>query len=114
MNYTAKHKNADSSARKIRPFADLIRGMHADEALEQLRFFHNKGARLLEKVVRSAIGNAEDRGNADPEDLIIVESRIDAGPIMKRIQPRARGMEFMIHKKFCHIVVTLSDGQDEE
>src|SRR5437667_12656030 len=109
MNYKAIHRFADMSARKIRPFATLIRGRRADEALESLRFFPNKGARLLEEVLKSALGNAEDRGARAIEDLVIVESRVDAGPMMKRIQPRARGTAYVIRKRLSHIHVTLSD-----
>ena len=69
MDYKAHHRFADMSARKIRPFATLIRGRPADEALELLRFLPNKSARLLEQVVKSALGNAEARaGNAALND----------------------------------------------
>ena len=62
MEYRAIFRHADMSPRKVRPFADLIRGKIADEAIEMLRFHHNKGARLLEAVLKSALGNAEDPG----------------------------------------------------
>ncbi len=88
MEYQASHRHADMSARKIRPFAALIRGRPADEALELLRFLPNKSARLLEQVLKSALGNAEDRGARNIDDLIVLESRVDGGPIMKRIMPR--------------------------
>ena len=91
MQYKAIHRFADMSARKIRPFAQLVRGRPADEALELLRYEHNKGARLLEQVIKSAIGNAEDRGARDATELIVKESRVDGGPILKRFQPRAPG-----------------------
>ena len=91
------------SARKIRPFATLIRGRAADEALELLRFFPNKSARLLEQVLKSALGNAEDRGARDIDDLVVVESRVDGGPIMKRIMPRARGTAYPIKRRYAHI-----------
>src|ERR1700716_1151020 len=99
MEYKAKHRFADMSARKIRLFATLIRGRRADEALEMLRFLPNKSARLLEQVLKSALGNAEDRGARDIEDLVIVESRVDGGPMMKRIMPRARHQAFMIKRR---------------
>src|SRR5947209_19454383 len=98
MDYSAHHRFADMSARKIRPFATLIRGRRADEALEALRFFPNKGARLLEQVLTSALGNAEDRGARDIDDLIISESRVDEGPQAKRIMPRARGSAYVIRR----------------
>ncbi len=109
MEYRALHRFADVTARKLRPFATLIRGRAADEALELLRFLPNRGARLLEQVLKSALGNAEDRGARDIDDLVIVESCIDGGPIMKRIQPRARGTAYPIKKRYAHIRVTLSD-----
>jgi large subunit ribosomal protein L22 len=112
MEYRASHRYADMSARKIRPFATLIRGRPADEALELLRFLPNKSARLLEQVLKSALGNAEDRGARNIEDLIVVESCVDGGPIMKRIMPRARGTAYPIKRRYSHIRVTLSDLEE--
>src|SRR6267378_8280236 len=93
--FKALHRYADMSPRKIRPFATLIRGRPADEALELLRYLPNKSARLLEQVVKSALGNAEDRGARHIDDLIVIESRVDGGPMMKRIMPRARGTAYV-------------------
>src|SRR5438094_7704063 len=109
MEYKAIHRYADMSARKIRPLASLIRGRNADEAIELLRFLPNKGARLLEAVLKSALGNAEDRGARDIDDMVVVESRVDGGPIMKRIMPRARGTAYPIKRRVAHIHLTLSD-----
>jgi large subunit ribosomal protein L22 len=114
MEYKAHHRWADMSARKVRPFATLIRGRRADEAMELLRFLPNKSARLLEQVLKSALGNAEDRGARDIDDLVVVESRVDQGPMMKRIQPRARGSAYTIKRRWSHIHITLSDLQEEE
>src|ERR1700759_2231286 len=114
MDYQAKHRYADMSARKIRPFAALIRGRNADEALELLRFLPNKSARLLEQVLKSALGNAEDRGARAIDDLVVVESRIDGGPMMKRIMPRARGTAYPIKRRMSHIRLTLSDLEEEQ
>jgi large subunit ribosomal protein L22 len=112
MKYKALHRHADMSPRKIRPFAALIRGRSADEALELLRFLPNKGARLLEAVLKSAIGNAEDRGAADIDDLVVAEACIDGGPYLPRHQPRARGTAYPIKKRYAHIRVVLSDGNE--
>ncbi len=109
MEYNASHRFADMSARKIRPFATLIRGRPADEALELLRFLPNKSARLLEQVIKSALGNAEDRGARNIDELVVLESRVDDGPIMKRIMPRARGTAYPIKRRYSHVRVTLSD-----
>ena len=110
--YRATHRFADTSARKIRPFAALIRGRNVDEALGLLRFYHNRGAKLLEQVVRSALGNADDRECPDLDSLVVSEARIDGGPMFKRMQPRARGTAFMIKRRLAHIVVTLSDADE--
>jgi large subunit ribosomal protein L22 len=112
MEYRAGHRFADMSARKIRPFAALIRGRRADEAMEALRFFPNKSARLLEQVLKSALGNAEDLGARDLDDLVVTESRVDQGPMMKRIQPRARGSAYVIKRRSAHIRIILSDLEE--
>jgi large subunit ribosomal protein L22 len=114
MEYKASHRFADMSARKVRPFADLIRGKSVDEALQLLRFEPNRGARLLEQVLKSAMGNAEDRGARDPEDLIVTEARIDDGPMFKRIMPRARGTAYMILRRLCHVRVAIGEEPVEE
>jgi len=114
MEYRAKQRYADMSARKIRQFATLIRGRAADEALEMLRFYPNKAARLLEDVLKSALGNAEDRGARDVDELVITESRVDGGPIMKRIMPRARGSAYPIKRRYAHVIIAVSDLAEEE
>jgi large subunit ribosomal protein L22 len=111
--YKAIHRHSDMSARKIRPFASLVRGRTADEAINMLRFYPNKSARLLEAVIKSAVGNAEDQGARDPLGLVVHESRVDGGPIMKRIQPRARGTAYPIKRRFSHIHVVLADLDDD-
>jgi large subunit ribosomal protein L22 len=107
--YRAHHYFADMSARKIRPFATLIRGKRADEALESLKFYPNRSARLLEQVVKSALGNAELQGARDIDELVVAEARVDGGPMWKRIHPRARGMAYLVRRRLAHIHVTLSD-----
>ena len=117
MKHLAKHRFADVTPRKLRPFATLIRGRRADEALEALRFFPNRSARLIEAVLKSALGNAEDRGARNIDDLTVVESRIDGGPMLKRIQPRARGTAYPIKKRYAHIIVAVAEegeGESEE
>src|SRR5580704_12590730 len=114
FEFKAVHRYADMSPRKIRPFAQLIRGRMADEALELLRFYPNKSARLLEQVLKSALGNAEDRGARDVDDLVVTESRVDGGPIMKRIMPRARGTAYPIKRRYAHIHITVSDMTEDK
>jgi len=109
MQYRAHHYYADVGARKLRLFTQLIRGRRADEALELLRFYPNRGARLVEQVLKSALGNAEFRDASDVDELIVAEARVDEGPMMKRIQTRARGMAYRIRKRLAHIHVTVGD-----
>ncbi len=103
----ASHRFARISARKVRPFADLIRGKTVEEGLNTLRYLPNRGARLLEKVLQSARGNAEDRGARNVDRLRIVDARVDGGPMFKRVRPRARGMAFLVRRRFSHIQVAL-------
>ena len=101
----ATHKFARISPTKIRPFADMIRGKSAEAGLNALAYVPNRGARFLEKVLKSAIANAEDRGVRNPDRLKIAEARVDGGPMFKRVQPRARGMAFLIRRRTAHIHV---------
>ena len=107
MAYTATHKYARISPRKVRALADLVRGKFADEALDILRFQPHRGARMLEKVIKSALGNAEQQQVAGVDDLVVVDARVDEGPMFKRIRPRARGMAFGIKRRMSHIKVKL-------
>jgi large subunit ribosomal protein L22 len=101
----ASHRFARISASKVRPFADLIRGMTVQEGLNALRYHPNRGARFLEKVLKSAAANAEDRGARNIERLTIADARADGGPMFKRIRPQSRGMAFTIRRRFAHIHV---------
>ena len=105
MAYQAKHRYARISARKVRPLADLIRGMKADDALDLLRYQPQRGARMLEKVLKSAIANAEDQRATNMANMVVVEACVDPGPMFKRLRPRARGMAFEIKKRMSHIRV---------
>jgi large subunit ribosomal protein L22 len=79
-----------------------------------LRFYPNKAARLLEEVLKSALGNAEDRGARDVDELVVTESRVDGGPMMKRIQPRARGSAYPIKRRYAHVIISVSDLAEDE
>lgn len=117
MAFKAIHKYARISARKVRPLADLVRGKFADEALDLLKYQPHRGARMLEKVLRSAVGNAQDpdqnKGQAtNPERLVVIDARVDGGPTFKRIRPRARGMAYGILRRTAHITVELESIDD--
>ncbi len=107
MAYEAHHRYARISPQKVRLFADLVRGKFADEALEILRYHPNRGARMLEKVIRSALANAEDRKAANLNDLLVAEVRIDGGPMTKRMKCKSRGMAAILKKRMSHIHVAL-------
>lgn len=107
MPYTAKHRFARISARKVRPLATMVRGKYADDALDMLKYQPERGARMLEKVIRSALGNAEDQRARDIPALRIIDVRVDGGPMFKRIRPRARGMAHVIKRRTAHIQVAL-------
>ena len=107
MAYEAVHRFARISPRKVRPLADLVRGKFADDALDILRLQPNRGARMLEKVLKSALANAEDRRAENLKSLVVTDVRVDGGPMFKRMRPRARGMSMIIQKRMSHIRVTL-------
>jgi large subunit ribosomal protein L22 len=107
MAYQAIHRFARVSARKVRPLANLIRDQFADDALDILRYQPHRGARMLEKVLKSALANAEDRRAPNLNKLIVSEVRVDEGPMFKRMQPHARGMASVIKKRMSHIRVVL-------
>ena len=93
---------------KIQQLAAVVRGQNVVAGLAALRFLPHRGARVLEKAVRSAVANAEDRGVRNVESLIISSAIVNSGPTLKRIQPHARGMGFMIKKRTSHITVAVS------
>lgn len=114
MPYTAKHRFARISATKVRPIARLIKGMPVARALETLEFSPKRGARMMEKVLRSALANAG--LDAEPENLVVRDARADIGPVAtgtKRWIPVSRGMAHPITKRTSHIVVTIDEVQGE-
>lgn len=107
MAFTATHRHARISATKVRPLTDLIRGKKVDDALAILRYQPHRGARMLEKVLKSALGNAEDLRAPNLGGLRVIDARVDNGPMFKRVRPRARGMAHIIKKRFSHIRVSI-------
>jgi len=98
------------SPTKARLVVDLIRRKPVEEALAVLRYTPRRAARAVEKVLRSAIANAEHNRNLSRADLVVAEARVDPGPILKRWHPRQRGMAFPILKRMSHITVVVKDG----
>ena len=108
-SYSATHRFARISVRKLRPILDLIRGKYADDAMDILKWMPHRGARMIEQVLKSSMANAEDKGVRNVGDLIVSEIRGDGGPMFKRLMPRARGMAYMIRRRSSHIFIALAD-----
>ncbi len=104
-NIVARLRYARISPRKARLVADSIRGLSVARASEQLRFSDLKAAGVLGKVLDSAVANAEQNHGADVDLLRIAAVRVDQGPVMKRMLPRARGRADQIRKPTSHIIV---------
>jgi large subunit ribosomal protein L22 len=97
------------SPQKLRLVADQIRGLPVDHAMNLLSLSNKKAAMILKKLVESAIANAEHNDGADIDDLRISKICVDQGPVMKRLQPRARGRADRILKRTSHITVTVTE-----
>ncbi|MDD5593285.1 MAG: 50S ribosomal protein L22 [Candidatus Margulisbacteria bacterium] len=109
----AKAKWVKSSDRKLSRVIELIRGKTALEAMTILKFRPQKGARILEKVLKSAIANAKHNLKLDENSLLVKEAYANKGIIMRRFQPRARGRAFPIKKKTSHVTVCLSSAEEK-
>lgn len=89
------------SPTKTRLIADEIQGMNAELALASLSFMPNRGAKYVANAISSAVAN----GGYEPEEVIVKSCRVDAGPVLKRFRPRARGTASRIRKPTSHILV---------
>jgi large subunit ribosomal protein L22 len=111
MESKAIHKYAHITPRKARRVMDLIRGKQASVAIVSLRFMPYRGAKLIEKVLKSAMANAEQKNaHLDIDKLKIKEAFADQGPVMKRMEPRAQGRGNMLKKRTSHITIVVSEG----
>ncbi|MGZ4808596.1 MAG: 50S ribosomal protein L22 [Thermoanaerobaculia bacterium] len=111
MEATATLRYLKGSPQKVRLVADLVRGKKVDEALQILRFTRKSCAKDLEKLLRSAVANAENRetGGADVDELVVSKIYVNEGPREKRIQPAPMGRAFRIQKRKAHVTVHVSD-----
>ncbi|MDR3198064.1 MAG: 50S ribosomal protein L22 [Planctomycetaceae bacterium] len=105
--YQAKLRYTAMSARKIRPYADLVRGKFTDVALEILACYPSRGARLIENVIKSAVANAEHHRATNISNLEVLEIRIDGGPAARRFRPKSRGASSVYLKRSSHITVVV-------
>ena len=109
MEVTAKLSGAALSAQKARLVADQVRGKPVAEALDLLTFSPKKAAKLVKKVLQSAIANAEENNGMDIDELRVSTICVDEGMTLKRIKPRTKGRADRILKRTCHITVKVAE-----
>jgi large subunit ribosomal protein L22 len=114
MEVAAKLSQAPMSAQKVRLVADQVRGLPVARALDILAFSPKKAAKLVRKVLLSAMANAEHNNGADIDELKLSTIFVDEGVTFKRIQPRAKGRANRILKRTCHITVKVQAVENEE
>ncbi|HEY6874020.1 MAG TPA: 50S ribosomal protein L22 [Geobacteraceae bacterium] len=109
MESSAKLSFARLSPRKTRLVVDMVRGKDIQTALNILRFSPQPSARLIAKLLSSAVANAEQKGVSDVDRLYVKTICVDAGPVLRRFVPRAMGRASKIRKPTSHISVVLAD-----
>jgi large subunit ribosomal protein L22 len=109
----AQVRFARMSATKARAVLDLVRGLPVDQAAEVLQFTERAAATVIDKLLSSAIANAEHNDQLDGDTLYISACYADEGPTLKRWRPRARGRATRIRKRTCHITIIVSPMPDE-
>ncbi|RLD10762.1 MAG: 50S ribosomal protein L22 [Chlamydiae bacterium] len=108
MEAKAILKKVRTSPQKARLITTMIQGHPVNEALKMLRFSSKKAAKLTEKVLKSAIANAVNKG-ADEDQLTVISAYADAGPVMKRFLPASRGRAMPIIKRTAHISIVVGE-----
>ncbi len=111
MAFEAKHRFARIAPRKARLLMDLIRGRDVDDAITVLRFAKQRASGMIEKVVRSAVANANEREVSPRNTLYVARAWVDPGPVIKRFQPKDRGKAYPINKRTSHLVVSLDERE---
>ena len=109
MEVQAIHRNARMSPQKVREVARQIQGLPANQALDLLRYIPRKSARLIAKVLASAIANAENNANLSSKSLFVASATVDQCIMIKRFKPAARGSAHPIEKGCSHIRVVLAE-----
>jgi large subunit ribosomal protein L22 len=115
MEARAEARYVRTSAQKARLVIDQIRGQRAGEAITILKQTNKRMAPVVEKVLRSAIANAENRFNdVDVDQLFVTEAYVNEGPRMKRIRPAPMGRAYRYQRRMSHIVVKVGDRTQEK
>ena len=109
MEATAKLNSVRLSPRKTRLVVDMVRGQVIQSALNILKFSPQPSAKLIAKLLSSAVANAEQKGVSDVDNLFIKTIFVDGGAVLKRFIPRAQGRASKIRKPTSHITVVLAD-----
>ncbi|WP_199616558.1 50S ribosomal protein L22 [Paenibacillus alkalitolerans] len=109
MEAKAHLKFVRIAPRKARLVADLIRGKQVGEAISILRHTPRAASPILEKLLNSAVANAEHNLSMDPNKLVITQLYVNEGPTMKRFQPHAQGRAFSIFKRTSHITLAVAE-----
>ena len=109
MESKAVAKYVRIAPRKVRVVMDLIRGKNVAEAFAILKFTPKVGAEVVEKVLRSAVANAENNFDMDVDTLYVSSAFVDQGPTLKRIHPRSRGQAFKILKRTSHVTIVVNE-----
>ena len=104
-------KFARISSRKVKIVADLIRGKNVDEALAIVKFTPKASSEVIEKLLKSAIANAENNHDMKHENLYVAELFANQGPTLKRIRPAAKGSAVRIRKRTSHITIVLKEKE---
>ena len=104
-------RHARISARKVKIVIDLIKNKKVGDALVILKTTPKAASPIVEKLVKSAMANAENNHNMNVDDLVISEIYANQGPTMKRIEPRAQGRAYRIRKRSSHITVVLREAK---
>ena len=104
-------KFARISSRKVMIVANLIKGKNAVEAMNILKFTPKAGAEVLEKLLKSAISNAENNNSLSADNLVVSEVYANQGPTMKRLMPKAQGRGARIRKRTCHVTIVLKESK---
>lgn len=109
---SATAKYVRMAPRKVRLVVDQIRNKSVSQALELLQFAEVAAAVPVEKVLRSAVANAENNNNLRANNLYIAEAYVDEGPTLKRIRPRAKGTASRINKRTSHITIVVAPRKE--
>ena len=109
MEAKAVAKNIRIAPRKVRVVIDLIRGKNVGEAFAILKYNPKVGTEVVEKVLKSAVANAENNLDLNVDNLYVSAVYVDQGPTMKRIHPRSRGQAFKILKRSSHVTVVVQE-----